>query len=465
MGLFQKFTALAITPVTAAVKARMKSSAGGHLHSQQSTGAYDKFFDNVMRADTDAALAKIGIARHQLEMLLDDDEIDEKVERRLENLTQAEYTLSPSEDDTAKLIFEQLDRCLEQILVASLDAKLYGYSVCEYEWTSDEMEKVLIMRVPNAYDQGYTTVYEYNGKIISRQEYENLFLIGRRFIKSVTGKPLEWFEPKNDGRLLWYPQDTGVAVEVCTRTKYLLQQYRATYKNPRGRAILSRIYWLWFFKKNGWTFWSKFLERFGSPLLIGTTEGDPDEMAAELAAAHSQSIFTMPTGDTVDTIGAVGNGESFKAYDDAINRRLSRYLLGATLTAGTDTGGTYGQGKVHQSQQEIVFNGDKKFATKYIQGFIDMVCKMNGVTPPVFTFRIDRGAQTELAQRDMMLVNQGLELEVDYYSDTYDIEKRYIKAVGAPRMMPTRKVDNEANALPTTIKQLALDTSKETHEH
>ena len=237
MGLFQKFTALAITPVTAAVKARMKSSAGGHLHSQQSTGAYDKFFDNVMRADTDAALAKIGIARHQLEMLLDDDEIDEKVERRLENLTQAEYTLSPSEDDTAKLIFEQLDRCLEQILVASLDAKLYGYSVCEYEWTSDEMEKVLIMRVPNAYDQGYTTVYEYNGKIISRQEYENLFLIGRRFIKSVTGKPLEWFEPKNDGRLLWYPQDTGVAVEVCTRTKYLLQQYRATYKNPRGRAI------------------------------------------------------------------------------------------------------------------------------------------------------------------------------------------------------------------------------------
>lgn len=82
MGLFDKFTALALTPVVTAVKARMKSTAGGHLHSQQSTGAYDKFFDNVMRADTDAALAKIGIARHQLEMLLDDDEIDEKVERR-----------------------------------------------------------------------------------------------------------------------------------------------------------------------------------------------------------------------------------------------------------------------------------------------------------------------------------------------------------------------------------------------
>lgn len=465
MGLFHKFTALALTPVVTAVKARMKSTAGGHLHSQQSTGAYDKFFDNVMRADTDAALAKIGIARHQLEMLLDDDEIDEKIERRLENLTQAEYTLSPSEDSTAELIFEQLDRCLESITIASIDAKLYGYSVCEYEWTSDEMEKVVIMRVLNQYSGEYETVYEYNDKIITRQEYENLFLIGRRFVKSVTGKPLEWFEPKNDGRLLWFPQDKGMAIEVCTKSKYLLQQYRATYKNPRGRAILSRIYWLWFFKKNGWTFWSKFLERFGSPLLIGTTEGDPDEMASELAAAHTQSIFTMPTGDTVDTIGAVGNGESFKAYDDAINRRLSRYLLGATLTAGTDTGGTYGQGKVHQSQQEIVFNGDKKFATKYIQHFIDMVCKMNGVKPPVFTYRIDRGAQTELAQRDMMLVNQGLELEIDYYSDTYDIEKRYIKGVGAPRMLPTRRVDSEDKALPTTIKQLALDASKEQHEH
>lgn len=456
MGLLTRaMTALATTPVTKAVITRLKSASGGHMHSQQATTKYDEFFGNLKLADTDAALAKIGIARHQLEILLDDDEIDEKIERRLENLVQAEYTLSPSEGDVAKMVYMQLDLCLESILIASMDAKLFGYSVCEYEWTSDGMAEVDVISLPSDIHGRARVQYVLNGQVITTTAYEALFMVGRRYIKTVTAKPMEWFEPRNDGRLFWYPDNNNQPVEVCTRYKYLLQRYRATYKNPRGRAILSRIYWLWFFKKNGWTFWSKFLERFGSPLLLGTTEGDPDEMANALATAHTQSIFTMPDGDTVNTIGAVGNGETFKAYDDAINRRLSRYLLGATLTSGTDTGGTYGQGKVHQTQQEIVFNGDKKFATKYVQQFINTVCEMNGVEAPQFTFRINRGAQTELAQRDMMLVNQGLVLNIDYYCDSYDIDRRYIDAIGSPRMMPTRKVNTDANAAAAAINYLA----------
>lgn len=443
---FKKPIATSISTAVGAVADRFRAAHGGKLVTHQAISTYEEFFDNLIRVDSDESLAKIGMSRHRLEMLLDDDEIDEKVERRLEHLTQAEYVLSPSEGKSAVFCDSHLDRLITKILTASMNAKLYGYSVCELIWRSTEMDKVNVIRQLNVLLGEYDTTYIYGNRSITEEEYHQLFLKGERYIDDVVEKPMEWFEPKNDGRLLWFPDGNQKGIEVDTKVKYLLQQHRPTYKNPRGKALLSRVYWLWYFKKNGWTFWSKFLERFGSPLLIGMTKGDPDEMAEALAAAHDQSIFTMVEGDTVDTIGAMGNGETFKAYDDAINRRISKYLLGQTLVSGTDSGGTFGQGRTHQDQQEIVFTSDKQFATPYIQRVLTTACQMNGYEHPTFQFRVKRGAQTDLAQRDMLLVNQGLELDVSYYVDTYDINAKYVKGVNLPSRIPQTKIDTSASA-------------------
>lgn len=407
MGLFNtlKARAFASKPIATALN-KMRAASGGHLYSDQAVSRYNEFFDNLMRVDSDEVLTKIGMSRHQLSALLYDDEIDEKVERRIESLTQANYTLSPSEGDDALFVYDQLNKHMESLLLASMNAKLYGYSVCEIVWDKD--------------------TYQATGVLQPLR---------------LTEKPMEWFEPKNDGRLLYFADNMGLPVEVNTKYKYLLQQHRATFDNPKGKALLSRVYWLWYFKKNGWTFWSKFLERFGSPLLIGTTtQGDTQEMAAALADAHSQSIFTMNDGDSVATISSSGNGETFKAYDDAINRRISKYLLGQTLTSGTDMGGTAGQGKVHQDQQEIIFNSDRMFATRYIRQFINTICELNNITDvPWFNFKPEKGVQDELANRDVKLTNQGVVFTREYYEDTYDIESKYIKDVGTPKNLP--KVD------------------------
>lgn len=398
MGLVDKITqALTVKPLAKAVS-KFRASSAGTLYTEQAVSRYDAFFDNLMRVDTDETLRQVGMQRHQLSTLLYDDEIDEKVERRIENLTQASYTLSPSEGDEALFVYDQLNKHLESLVIASMNAKLYGYSVCEIVWDKETYKQTGIMQPLR-----------------------------------LTEKPMQWFEPKNDGRLLFFADDMFAPVEVDTKYKYLLQQHRATFDNPKGKALLSRIYWLWYFKKNGWKFWSKFLERFGSPLLIGTTTDDPTLMASALAQAHSQSIFTMPDGDSVNTISSSGNGETFKAYDDAINKRIAKYLLGQTLTSGADGGGTYGQGKVHQEQQEIIFNSDKMFATRYIRQFINLICELNGIEEaPWFNFKPEKGIQDELANRDVKLTNQGVEFTRKYYEDTYDIESKYIKTVGVP---------------------------------
>lgn len=414
--------ALTSKPVTAAIS-RMRPSSGGHLFTDQAVSQYNQFFEDLTRVETDEVLTKVGIQRHQLSMLLSDDEISEKVERRVDSLCQAGYTLSPSEGEGALFIYGQLNKHLENLLLASMNAKLYGYSVTEIIWDKEE--------------------YKTTGKLVPLRLSE---------------KPMQWFEPKSNGDLLYYPDNTNQPMKVNTRLKYILQQHRATYAQPRGIALLSPVYWLWFFKKNGWTFWSKFLERFGSPLLVGTTEGDPKEMAQALSAAHNQSIFTMPEGDKVTSVGATGSGESFKAYDEAINRRLAKYLLGQTLTSGTDRGGTAGQGQIHERQQEIIFNGDKIFATRYVREFVQLLCDLNGITEvPWFNFKPEKGIQDALAKRDIMLTDQGVQFTQEYYEDTYDIEGKYIARVGDPKKYSTPTPETK------TVAQV-LATSKYTPE-
>lgn len=412
MGILDRLKTFALTssPVQTAMR-RMGASSGGSLYSEQAVSQYNQFFDDLMRIETDEVLLKAGVQRHNLSILLGDDEIVEKVDRRIEALTQSGYTLSPSEGSDALFIYDQLNKHLETLLMASMNAKLYGYSVTEIIWDK--------------------ATYDATGKFVPLKLSE---------------KPMQWFEPKNDGRLLYFAEDWSQPQEVDTKVKYILQRHRATYAAPKGVAILTPVYWLWFFKKNGWTFWSKFLERFGSPLLVGTTEGDTKEMASALAAAHNQSIFTMPDGDSVAAISAAGSGESFKAYDEAINRRLAKYLLGQTLTSGTDRGGTAGQGQIHERQQDIIFQSDKNFALKYIRDFINLLCELNGIAEaPWFNFKIEKGAQNELAERDTKLVAQGLEFNKEYYIDTYDIDAKYVDGV--------RSLDNgQMNQLPTSSK-------------
>ena len=163
-----------------------RAVSGGSLYSEQAIDKMNKFFDSLLRVDTDEVLRKAGISRHQLSVLLSDDEIDGKIETRSDNLMQAKYTLSDGDSDVSTFIYEQLDLHLESILTASLNAKLFGYSVTEIVWDEYAKKQTGILQP-----------------------------------LSVVEKPMQWFEPKNDGRLMWYANNYEQGVTVDTKYKYL----------------------------------------------------------------------------------------------------------------------------------------------------------------------------------------------------------------------------------------------------
>jgi hypothetical protein len=245
-------------------KASKKALSNGSLYSQEAVSQFYKFSKQI---DLDETLRKAGIKRHRLAILLDDDEISQAVETRVDALLATPFRFEPSDTPEAILLMQEIKEWFAEIATGSINALLFGYSVLEA-----------------VYDQAD------DGQI-------GLNWIGE--------KPMEWFEPKNDGRLIYRQDGSGKESEVDQIFKFFMTRRKATYKQPYGKALLTVVYWLDFFRKNGFKFWAKFLERFGTPILKGKCKNsEPDDMNQALLNAHAQSVISIDAEDDVQILSA-----------------------------------------------------------------------------------------------------------------------------------------------------------------
>lgn len=404
-------------------KPRYRVTAGKALSQEQVTDLRGKtFYRYLIRTDTDEILKKAGISRYALKTLLTDPDIDQAIDIREEELSNAAYTITPSEGNVAEFIYEQLDLHLGAILQGSSLSKWYGYDVIEMLWGKDSKR--------------------------------------RNAVTSMMSKPIQWFEPLPGGALQWFPNDGSEPVMISDQAdfyyRYLYQQHKPTYLNPKGKSILSRVYWLHYFKTNGWRFWSKFLERFGSPLLIGKTDASSKEDAQDFAnamlAAHNSGVVTIGIDEDVNAITATSDGKAFVSYDNVVKQSITTYLLGQTLTSGTENGGTYGQGKIHQEQQEIIFSSDRKHALKAVQRFIDVICTANGFEAPEFKWVAKKFINQEQLDADKKAHEMGVRFTKSYFVDEHGYNEQHISHMdygdGAIKL-PT---STQANRYPSLAK-------------
>lgn len=430
--------------LTTEQKPRVRVFASSSLSKEQVIDYQTSWLMHALaRIDADEVLKKAGKRRADLAGLLYDDTIDQAINRRKEQLKSTKFNLTPSNSRVAKFVFEQLGEHLDTLLNASIDAKMYGYDVAEMLWdTSGQFNRVM----------------------------------------SVTSKPIEWFDMNNRGEVRYFANNGRLPIIISNQDdfvyRYLISVHEPTFKTPNGKALLSRVYWLWYFKSNGWRFWSKYLERFGSPLVIGKSDAENqsemNEFAQVLLSAHNSGVIAVGNGDDVQIAQPSSSGEAFERYDDAVNKRITVYLLGQTLTSGVDSGGTYGQAMVHQAQQEIVFNSDREFAKTQVQRFIDVICYANDFEPPTFNWIADVGLQPERANRDKVLYEQGVRFTQAYYSDIYDLEDSHFwlvedKSTGSN--VPVTQLPTQASTFMAgeftkeqeALEQLADDLLAEKH--
>lgn len=370
-------------------KASKKALSYGNLYTQE---AVTQFLSNFgKQPDIDEVLRKAGIARHKLRVLLDDDEIAQAVETRVDALLATPLRIEPSDTAEAENLNAILKEWFFEIATGAMSGLLFGYSVQE-------------------------AVYE-----LKPEGYIGLQWIGE--------KPMEWFEPKNDGRLIYRPDGTGVEREVDQVFKFFLTRRKATYQQPYGKALLATLYWLFFFKQNGFKFWAKFLERFGTPILLGKCKDtETEDMSRALLDAHAQSVLSIDADDDVQVLSTSGTsgtaGAAFESFNNQLIRQIQKVVLGQTLTSGTDGVGSRALGQVHDNVRMDKLKSDIRLVTPTLQAVVDALCKLNGWGEyKVMLGEKPKPLNKDQAERDVHLKNAGANFSKDYFIREYGLQE------------------------------------------
>lgn len=361
-------------------------AAPGALTREQAT--MERVFQLVSTLpDPDEALRRAGIARHQLRAVEMDDEVTAALDTRREAVLGTPWRLEGGTARWRAEMHAELAPHMEALLRGTFSAVPYGYSVVEVVWRNDG---------------------------------------GRAGIASLAEKPLEWFIPAADGvNLRWKQQGAGFDGVPVDPRKFLLTVRSGSTRNPYGEALLSRVYWPWFFRQHGWQFWLRWLERYGTPLLLGKTAGDPQVMADNLAAALAGSAMAVGQGDDVQAIAPGTGAGHFESFDAAICRRIQKLMLGQTLTTDASTGGSFAAAKVADGVRTDRRNADLRLVAGTVQRLVNALWQFNGRNgePPTFVMADDTGLEVERAARDAVLVEKvGVRLTPAYIAQRYDLE-------------------------------------------
>jgi phage gp29-like protein len=107
------------------------------------------------------------------------------------------------------------------------------------------------------------------------------------------------------------------------------------------RALL----WWWLLSSMDRTWWARFLERFGSPFLLGRYDANDDASRSVLEAAFSLAtrigglVVTRDTEVEIKEAAAAGTGEAYKVFIELCHREMSKLIVGQTLSAEAQSTG------------------------------------------------------------------------------------------------------------------------------
>lgn len=347
--------------------------------------------------DPDTVLEKLGRTRADLRGMEGDDEIAQCLETRRDALIATPWRLEPGDGEVVEWIAGQLDRHLDSMLSAIWSAIPYGYSVMRPVYEKPEAGAPASARIGGLAD-------------VEELEFERFTVWG-------------------DGR--WHRRDEATSIPLPladweTDYLYFITTRRRTKRNPYGEAILSRAYWPWFFRHNTWRFWMQALERFGTPMLLGKTQGNVDDMADQLAQAVQDAVIAVGHGDEVVAINNPGTGDAFDKAEARLVQRIQKLILGQTLTSSVDGKGSYAAAKVHDAVRHDKRNADLRTVCPTVQRLVNALTMLRfgpGVDAPKFVMEDGTGLQKDRAERDADLVNAGaVALTEEYFLRAYDYE-------------------------------------------
>lgn len=171
-----------------------------------------------------------------------------------------------------------------------------------------------------------------------------------------------------------------------------------------GGPMRSILFWTLFRACNR-DWWIRFLERFGSPFLVGKYESGDDNTRDLLRKAFSAAtkLFGIAVSREVEIDlqqAQQSSGDSFKLFMETANAEISRLIVGQTLSStATATGLGSGVASIQSDVREDIRQFDAMMLLETVQKqIVDQLLEVNGLDGRV-TLTWGSASISELRQR------------------------------------------------------------------
>lgn len=203
--------------------------------------------------------------------------------------------------------------------------------------------------------------------------------------------------------------------------KVIAATYKAKPNKPYGQPLIQTLFWLVEFKNASLQFWMELLERFGTPWVIGKTEGDKNALAEEIYNMLGGDGAVIDTEDDIK-IETAKDGGNFKELVEYIDNQIREVILGGNLTANVQ-GGSLAAANVHNEVREDLAQADENIVNQIIRELIWIFQEFNKTTTVIKGKLKDKDdPNKELADRDKIIYDMGYKPTKEYIEATYNIK-------------------------------------------
>lgn len=272
----------------------------------------------------------------------------------------------------------------------------------------------------------------------------------------------------DDGNLRMLTRESMVkGVELPDR-KFIVHRYGDTDENPYGLGIGSRLFWLALFKRQGISFWLQFIDKFGSPTVIGkypagTTPDQKLILDQAVQLVRSGTSATMPDGMLIELLELKASGNI------TTQEQLVRYCDEQIRTCvGLESGGKSGGGALaaaaidrREVRLDVVKADDEEISETLQSTIVKWICEINfpGAEPPELHRDTDEPEDLDArVARDKTLFDMGYRVTAAQVSETYggeyedvrpaQLEDEAARAAKA-KLVQGQRVAPTAKALPS----------------
>ena len=337
-----------------------------------------------------------GVAYELYEEILQDDRVHATLSQRRSAVTSRDTVVVPGgQMRRDKMAAEFIEQVLEHIKWDTvtdlmLYGVFYGYSVAEALWMRDG-QHIAIDRLKVRNRRRFVFDKDFNLKLLTTDDYNGEPLPDYKFWTFATGAD-------NDDE-------------------------------PYGLGLASKIYWPWWFKKNQIKFWLVFLEKFGTPTVVGryNRNATPEErikLRRAVEAVIGSAAVTMPEDMLISLLEPSRTGTvDHKSFYDAMQSAITTIVLSETMT--TQDGSSLSQAQVHMEvRKELVEADADLLCDSFNRTIVRWLTAWNfpGAAAPKVTRRMeDPAALKSLADRDKAISDMGHALDADYIERTYGV--------------------------------------------